>query len=234
MTQNAEAKRIAEAYARRSESVPVERYSPFELSNLLRIQELERKLLQLIGHRLQKNLQYKTILDVGCGAGHWLRQFIQWGAKPSNLAGVDILPDRITLARELCPAQVHLECEDASQLRFPDSSFDLVWQATVFSSILEPQTRSAVAREMQRVLRPNGLILWYDFFVDNPRNRDVRGIKKREIQDLFRHCKLEVHRITLAPPIGRKVVTLSPLLYTGLAGLKALCTHYLIAAQKIV
>ena len=233
MTESAEAKRIARVYARRAESSIVERYSAFELSNLLRVQELERELLLVMGRYLQKDLKHKAILEVGCGTGHWLRQFIQWGATPSNLAGVDLLPDRIALARELCPPQVHLDCKDASRLSFPDGSFDVVWQATVFSSILNTQTRDAVAKEMYRILRPNGLILWYDLFVDNPWNPDVRGIKKIEIHDLFNLCTLEVHRITLAPPIGRKVVRLSPLLYTALSAVKAFCTHYLIAAQKI-
>jgi SAM-dependent methyltransferase len=135
----AEAKRITEAYVRRSLAVPAERYSPFELSNLMRVQELERKVLQLIARCLGTSLRYKTILEIGCGTGYWLRQFIQWGANPSNLAGVDILSAKIALARELCPPDVHLECRDASELSFPDGSFDIVWQQRFSVQFWTPQ-----------------------------------------------------------------------------------------------
>ena len=35
--------------------------------------------------------------------------------------------------------------------------------------------KQAVAEEMLRVLKPQGLILWYDYHVNNPWNKDVRG-----------------------------------------------------------
>jgi hypothetical protein len=34
---------------------------------------------------------------------------------------------------------------------------------------------------MVRVLKPEGLILWYYYHVNNPSNPDVRGVKCREI-----------------------------------------------------
>jgi ubiquinone/menaquinone biosynthesis C-methylase UbiE len=232
MSRSAEAERIIELYAEWSGRTPASRYSVFELSNLLRVHELERKLLKSIARHGHQDLRRKTILEIGCGTGHWLRQFIQWGAAPANLAGVDLLQDRISLARELCPPAVNLECQDASRLRFPDGCFDLIWQATVFSSILDASTRTAVAAEMLRVLRPDRLILWYDFFVNSPRIPAVRGMRVKEIRKLFPGCRLERHRTTLAPPVGRVVVRLSPLLYSALAHLRVFCTHYLIAVRK--
>src|SRR5215472_6026486 len=89
-----EAERISQVYARRSKSVSMARYSLLELPNLLLIQELERRVLRLVRQHIEGDLGGKKLLEVGCGAGHWLRQFVQWGAKPNNLAGVDLLPDR--------------------------------------------------------------------------------------------------------------------------------------------
>ena len=50
-------------------------------------------------------------------------------------------------------------------------------QATVFSSTLDRRMRQNIAREMLRVLKPEGIVLWYDYHVNNSRNPDVRGVK---------------------------------------------------------
>jgi len=227
MTANAEVKRIIDAYARRLESIDSERYSAFELSNLLRIQELERVLLKLVGCHFQKDLRHKIILEIGCGSGYWLRQFIQWGARPENLFGVDLLEERIRTGRELCPSGVQLELADASNLDFRDNSFDLILQLTVFTSIVNHRMKEKVASEMNRVLKPGGAIVWYDYFMSNPSNPDVRGVTRKEIVQLFPELSISLKRITLAPPIARVVGPLSPALYRALSTLKPFCTHYL-------
>lgn len=58
----------------------------------------------------------KDILEVGCGTGYWLREFIKWGAQPENVAGVDLLYDHITEAKHLCPDAVRLDCGNAEKL----------------------------------------------------------------------------------------------------------------------
>lgn len=227
-----EAERIVEVYQRRSRSVLQGRYSFFEPSHLLRIQERERRVLKLIESQIGRHLEDKMILEVGCGSGYWLRQFVQWGAIPTNLAGVDLVPDRLAEARERCPAGVRLECRDASHLEFQDESFDIVLQSTAFSSILNDDVKAAVAREMLRVLRPDGFVLWYDFFINNLRNRDVRGIGKSELYRLFPDCSIYCERITLAPPLGRLLGRVSAFAYTLASGLRFVCTHYLALIRK--
>ena len=50
------------------------------------------------------------------------------------------------------------------------------------------------------------MVLWYDIRVDNPKNPDVRGIRLNEIKELFPEASAyRAQRITLAPPIGRRV-----------------------------
>jgi ubiquinone/menaquinone biosynthesis C-methylase UbiE len=226
----AEAARIARAYAQREATA--QRYSHFEPGNLLRLQELERRLLRLIAAAAKEELGSKTILEIGCGTGQWLRQFIQWGAKPDNIVGVDLLPERIAIARWLCPSGVHLECREASKLDFGDGSFDIVFQSTVFSSILDPDMKDALAGEMLRVLRQDGAIFWYDFFINNPWNPDVRGVGKRELQVLFPGCRVRCERITLAPPLGRLLGRLSRSAYGLASTLRFGCTHYLALIEK--
>ena len=217
---------LCQAYERRELTVPADRYSRLKPGSLLRVQELERRILQLFGAKGISDLSQKKILEVGCGDGAWLRFLIQSGASPENLFGVDLLSHRIQEARRKCPEGVTLRCEDASQLSFVDESFDLLLVMTVFTSILDDHLRRLLAREMLRILRRGGSILWYDFHVNNPRNPDVRRVMNCEIKDLFPECNVELRRITLAPPLGRTVAHL-PILYWLLSNVHVLCTHYL-------
>ena len=223
--------RIREAYARRQKG-PQDRYSFLNPSYVLQIQERDSELLSMLSHYGVGRLEAKKVLEIGCGAGYWLRAFLQWGALPENVFGIDLLPERIEQARKLCPHGVRLESGNAAALGFPDASFDLVLQSTVFTSILDPEMRQRVAAEMLRVLKPGGFALWCDFFVDNPQNPDVRGVRRREIRQLFPGCQIHLRHITLAPPIGRLVWHYSPLVYMLLSRSKILCTHYLGLIKK--
>jgi len=231
-TNDVEISRIRSAYSRREQSGLQRRYSLSEPGNILRIEEVHRRMQFLIAAHLGPDLSTKRILEVGCGTGYWLRQFIQWGARPENLFGTDLLPERIEKARELCPQGVHLECGDASKLNFEDETFDLAAQVTVFTSILDDAMKTAVASEIQRVLKPRGWLLWYDYVLDNPRNPDVRGIRKKELVHLFPGFDVHMERVTVAPPLGRILGGISPLAYQMASSIKVFCTHRLGLMQK--
>ena len=222
-----EVSRIRAAYARRNNTVPKDRYSFFREENLLSYVELLREILRLLRRSQHTKLEQERILDVGCGRGFWLRQFIQWGAKPENLFGIDLLEERIQEGKQLCPLAVTLQLGDASNLEFQDDSFNLILQFTVFTSILDQQMKMKVAAEMSRVLKPGGAILWYDYFVSNPFNPDVLGVTRKEISRLFPGFSLSLRRITLAPPLARAVGPISSTLYRVMSVFKPLCTHYL-------
>jgi SAM-dependent methyltransferase len=216
--------RIAAAYARRGAP---ERYSWFSPGHLFMMQERERRTLALLRRLGVASLHDRTVLEVGCGAGSWLRDLVKWGAAPQHVVGIDLLPERVAQARALSPAGMRIECGSAGQLDFADASFDLVLQATVFSSILDESLQRRVASELRRVVKPDGLILWYDFHVGNPRNPDVRGVAAREIRALFPGCEVELERLTLAPPLARALAPRSWALCSLLAMIPPLRTHYL-------
>lgn len=216
--------RIKSVYGKRQGAF---RYSWFNQAHLYRIQELERDILAVLRSRNFSHLHDTKILEIGCGTGQWLREFIKWGASPDSVTGIDILPDRVAKARQLCPSGVQIHHGNAARLSFSDANFDLVFQFTVFSSISDMPVKEMVAREMLRVLKEGGLILWYDFFLNNPSNPDVRGIPKREIAHLFPGCRIEFRRVSLAPPLCR---LLAPYTWWGCYALERirLCnTHYL-------
>lgn len=230
-TETLELDRIRQAFSRRSRGDP-SFYSLLNPGHLFQIQEREYEFASMLSRRGVGSLESSRILDVGCGTGYWIRLFLQWGAHPENMFGIDLLPERIDLARKLCPQGVHLECATASALSFPDNSFDLVLQSTVFTSILDQDMKRRVAGEMSRVLKPTGFIVWYDFVFNNPRNPDVRGVRRSEIRKLFPGCQIHWRRMTLAPQLGRIVGRRSPLMYRLLAHTKVLCTHDLCLITK--
>lgn len=219
-----EADRIRAEYDRRASEIAEQRYSAADPAALFIRQTVERAALAALRRAGALPLGDRRILDVGCGAGQWLTDFETWGARRDRLAGIDLVEDRAEACRERLPgADVH--AGDASDLPWPDASFDVVLQSMLMSSVLDPAMRRAVAGEMARVLAPGGLVLWYDFFVDNPRNRSVRGIGRRELAELFPGFDVAWRRVTLAPPLVRVLAPRAPALASGLQALRVLDTH---------
>jgi ubiquinone/menaquinone biosynthesis C-methylase UbiE len=137
------------------------------------------------------------VLDVGCGGGSWLSGLTRFGADPDNLIGVDLRQEALRSS-----PVVRRAVSAADQLPFESYSFDMVCQVTMVSSILDGVMRTRIAAEMQRVLRPAGILLWYDFTV-NPLNRDVKGVPLSELRALFPGASIRAQRVTLAPPLTR-------------------------------
>ena len=227
--QESEEMRIRSVYSNRQGAF---RYSWFNRAHVFRVQELERDILAVLRAADFEHLQDKRILEIGCGQGQWLNQLVKWGARPENVVGIDVLQNRVSQARQLCPQGVQIHCGNATRLPFDIARFDLVVQFTVFSSILDMTVKEMVAREMLRVLKDGGLILWYDFFVNNPSNSDVRGIRKYEITHLFPGCHIDFHRVSLAPPLCRLLAPYSWLGCYALERLRMFNAFYLGLIRK--
>lgn len=228
-----EEKRILEVYEKRDEKVrrKVTLFGYEDLAQLFRAQQRYRATLLLFRSQGLYSLSTFRILDIGCGNGNMLRQFLQWEARPENLAGIELRPEPVNYALSLNP-NLDIRCASATELPWPDKSFDVVCQHTVFSSILDLEMKAKIASEMLRVVSEKGLILWYDFWL-NPTNPLTRGIRPAEIKQLFPDCNYEFHRITLAPPIARRLVPISWGLCLFLESIKILNTHYLVAIRQI-
>lgn len=186
---------------------------------------------QLLGDVGLLPLAGRRILEIGCGRGGWLPDLAGWGAAVTDLAGIDLDGERIEAARRgLCGSAgdaADLREGDARALPWPDGAFDLVVQSTVFSSLLEDHDREQVASEMRRVLAPGGAVLWYDFTYDNPSNPSVRKVTRAEVRRLFPGWSIDARRVTLAPPIARRLVPWGRPLATALQAMRLLNTHLL-------
>jgi SAM-dependent methyltransferase len=141
--------------------------------------------------------------------------------------GVELLPDRVAEARRMCPPATTIRCASAAHLPAADNSFDIVLQSMVFTSVLDDTLKQRIAAEMLRVLAPRGVIIWYDFFRNNPLNADVRGVPANQIRRLFPDCAVQLRRVTLVPPLARGLARVSPHVCALLAAIPLLRTHYL-------
>ncbi len=233
-----EADRIRAEYASRDTRLPADKHALSRPENLFAVQEKGRALLTWLSRERLLPLDGKRILDVGCGDGHHLLEFVTWGASRGSLAAIDLIDSRVERARARIGCRSaegetpDIRAGDASRLPWASDTFDIVHQGTMFTSILDPEMKGAIAREIVRVLKPGGVLFWYDFMVDNPRNPNVRGIRAHEIRKLFTGCQVSLKRITLAPPIARKVVPVSWVGSLLLEKLVLLNTHYLGLIRK--
>ena len=206
-------------------------YSWFNKANLFAIHQRQCAILLSLKKNGFFNLTRLSILEMGCGGGGILTEYLGFGAPPENIFGIDLLMDRLLHAHQILPGSGFANA-DGQSLPFPTQSFDLVLQFTALSSILDPELRKNICSDMLRVLNPNGMILWYDFWL-NPTNKQTRGIRPFEIRQLFPNCSLEFHKITLAPPIARRVVPFSWMLALFLENLKIFNSHYLVAIRPL-
>jgi len=219
-----ESQAIVERYERRRSADP--RYSILNPDVWMTLQERQRAVLRRFAAQ-GLDLASLRLLEVGCGEGGNLLELIRIGFTPERLTGIELIEDRFRVACERLPGALQMHLGDALAVDLPGDLQDIVFASTVFSSILDTTTQHALAAAMWRWLRPGGAVLWYDLAVDNPSNPDVRGVPRTRLQELFPVGRLETQRITLAPPIARRVCRLHPSLYTAFNTIPLLRTHLL-------
>jgi ubiquinone/menaquinone biosynthesis C-methylase UbiE len=202
------------------------KWSPANKGNQAVRDEYQVKLRWLLREAGSWPLERRRILDLGCGSGEHLAAFENWGARPENLSGIDLIPERIRAARKNYP-QIRFELANAEALPFADGAFDLVAVFTVFTSILDRRMAANVSREIVRVLSSGGGVIWYDFRMNNPLNRHVRGISRQQIQGLFPGFTMNLKTISLLPPLARRLGRWTHQLYPPLSSVPFLRSHYL-------
>ncbi len=105
-----------------------------------------------VGRFLRRARVGETLLDVGCGTGHWSAFFAEWGYQ---VTGVDIAPAMIAAARAAVPGCT-FQVADARRLPFEDASFDVVASMAVLEFVPDPVP---VVREMVRCTKAGGTLL---------------------------------------------------------------------------
>ena len=200
-------------------------YDPLRATSLFRLQEREWVLASLLRRARVQTLSGLDTLEVGCGSGGALRRLMTLGAEPARMAGIDLMEARIDAAQELLP-QAEFHVGSAHDLPFGDASFDIVMQATLFSSVVDSDLQMAIAAEMMRVLRPNGLIVWYDMHRVAP-SSNIVPVGVDRIRELFPTASIDVRSVTLRWWLGERVPRVSRTIALALQRVPFCCSHYL-------
>ncbi|MEN9544948.1 MAG: hypothetical protein RLZZ598_1781 [Pseudomonadota bacterium] len=222
---------VRQRYARRDGAQDARRYSLFlDAAALQAQQERLRAIVATWRAHGWHTLAERSLLEVGCGSGGNLQDLLRLGASAACLTGLELLPERANAARSALPAAVRIEAGDALAADVAPASQQAVLAFTVFSSLLDARFRQELAAAMWRWVAPGGGVLIYDFVFDNPRNADVIGMPVSHIRSLFPQATCHVRRLTLAPPIARRLP--APLLTAASWALWPLRSHRLIWAVK--
>jgi len=123
-------------------------------------------LYTLLARRGLIPLSGKLIVDFGCGTGARLRELMSFGAVPEQLFGIDLSMKRLRRSTELNP-RLKVQRASCACAPYREHVFDIVVNSTMMSSILDDRLAADIASEMRRVLKPNGVVLWYDMRVSN-------------------------------------------------------------------
>ena len=222
-----ESELIKERYSKREQNEEFRKYSIFNPEVMYAVIEKERAIINIFKSCGLIPVENKRLLEIGCGNGINLLNMIRLGFNPKNLKGNELLPDRIKAAKSILSPSVEIYEGDALELDFERESFDIVYQSVVFTSILNDNFQEKLAEKMWSWVKTGGGVLWYDFIYNNPSNPDVRGVTIDRVKKLFPDGEIVCKKITLAPPISRRVTKLHPSLYSFFNMFPFLRTHVL-------
>lgn len=114
--------------------------------------------LELMAKRWKVD-KIRSVLDVGCGMGHWSRILSRILSKQAKITGIDREHAWVTEAQERTKSQAnrfHYQQGLGEAIPFPDETFDMVTCQTVLIHVPDVLL---VLKEMTRVLKPGGLLV---------------------------------------------------------------------------
>ncbi len=102
----------------------------------------------------------RSVLDVGCGIGHWGLTLVPFLSKETQIYGIDPELKWVETATERAlekgvDGQFHFQRGKAEQIPFEDNFFDMVTCQTVLIHVADV---NLALKEMIRVLKPGGLL----------------------------------------------------------------------------
>jgi len=140
------------------------------------------------------------VLEVGVGTGLALPNY----KKHLDIVGIDLAPEMLEKARERVKTEGLTNVSglyemDASNLRFPDNSFDTVAAMYLITVVPDPQK---VMLELARVTKPGGEVMLVNHF---SQEEGVRGWVERQMApfaDLVGwHSIFDVSRVMVCPDL---------------------------------
>jgi ubiquinone/menaquinone biosynthesis C-methylase UbiE len=224
----AEATRVGRIYARYGASRRRRRaWAAGNPGNVAMRDELLAAVLEEAGPELRSGGE---VLDVGCGTGFWLEALRDSGVDAGRLTGVDILDERVGAATARIPGATVLS-EDARALPFQPGRFSVILMFTLLSSFATTEDVRSAAREAERTLARDGVLVVYEPRLWNPFNPRVRRLRDSDLDDVGLRRDHE-RTLTLVPPLARRLRSRTASAYPLLARVPALRTHRLLTYRR--
>jgi ubiquinone/menaquinone biosynthesis C-methylase UbiE len=144
----------------------------------------------------------QSVLDIGCGTGSLAIAAKRRVGPSGSVHGIDASPEMIARARKKAAkagVDVTFTNDVVEELPFPDDQFDTVL-STLMLHHLPRAAREQCAREIVRVLKPDGRVLAVDF---GGTTRDGTSL----IEHFHRHGRIDVRDIVeLLSQAGLEIV----------------------------
>ncbi len=146
------------------------------------------------------------VLDVGCGRGDWLAQFVEWGLPRPHLMGLDLNHRRLREARKRLPG-VSFCVGEGRALPCESSRFSCVVLSLVLSTMQDEASARDLLLEVWRVLRPGGRLLIHDLKHVRPGRGGAR-LRTRHLPEVLagQAAGLECRDLILLPPLARRLL----------------------------
>jgi ubiquinone/menaquinone biosynthesis C-methylase UbiE len=111
----------------------------------------------------------RRVLDIGCGAGRLIRYLARW---TPHTTGIDFSAPMIEHSRRTFPKVAFALCDARDLSQFPNATFDVLFFTFNGIDTLGHPDRLRALTGMQRILSPNGLLI---FSSHNRRFRNARS-----------------------------------------------------------
>lgn len=142
--------------------------------------------MEQLEFHLSKN-QTKKVLDVGTGVGNFIFLLTQALRDYDEIVGIDTSMRAVELAKGYFPNQekIKFSVMDARQLEYPNDYFDAVCLSNSLHHLDDAQP---IFDEMERVLKPKGLLIIHEMISDPL-------IPKQVSHKLIHHFSAEIDRL---------------------------------------
>lgn len=111
--------------------------------------------------KIYKVINNKSVLEIGCSSGNAAKKYINYS---NSFIGIDISDKAIEYAKSLDLKKANFICLDAHQLPFKDSSIECI----IVSSLLHHLDLNIILKEIHRVLKTNGILIFREPLGINP------------------------------------------------------------------
>lgn len=161
-----------------------------DIINMLLFKPSYRRVMLELRQMARRGAGKLSVLDVGCGTGTLVMNYLTSHRVVERAAGVDMSEEMLRVAEEkrryFSPSKpVQFTLGDAEHLPFGTNQFDLVTCCNSFHHY--PHPRQAL-KEMVRVLRPGGRVILIDGCRDEPFGYFIFEVCVARAEKGVHHC----------------------------------------------